>query len=173
MGKISTVAVLLLVMSAMAGVAAAKDATANVGVVWAVNSTGDRSDYFSLGTRIYIDGENFNANVRYGWTITDQDKEGADKPIVAQNSTILYTDDITGKINRVDTEWNIPSDDYQSHDYRLNVQIYEPRCNPYKKCCKEFYTKKDTFYSVPEFPTIALPMLSILGLMFVLSRKRK
>ena len=28
-------------------------------------------------------------------------------------------------------------------------------------------------YEIPEFPTIALPMLSILGLMFVLSRKRK
>lgn len=31
----------------------------------------------------------------------------------------------------------------------------------------------DATYNVPEFPTIALPMLSILGLMFVLSRKRK
>ena len=30
-----------------------------------------------------------------------------------------------------------------------------------------------TYYAIPEFPTIALPMLSILGLMFVLSRKRK
>jgi len=30
-----------------------------------------------------------------------------------------------------------------------------------------------TYYEIPEFPTIALPMLSILGLMFVLSRKRK
>ena len=28
-------------------------------------------------------------------------------------------------------------------------------------------------YEIPEFPTIALPMLSIFGLMFVLSRKRK
>lgn len=31
----------------------------------------------------------------------------------------------------------------------------------------------DAAYNVPEFPTIALPMLSILGLMFILSRKRK
>lgn len=30
-----------------------------------------------------------------------------------------------------------------------------------------------TYYAIPEFPTIALPMLSILGLMFILSRKRK
>lgn len=167
MGKIFNIAILLLVMSAMAGVAAA-----GTGAVWAVNSTGDRSDYFSLGTQIYIDGENFNTSVRYGWTITDQDNDSSVKPIVAQNQTILYTN-ATGCIDRVDTGWNIPSDDYQSHDYRLNVQIYEPRCNPGNPCCKEFYTKKDTFYSVPEFPTIALPMLSILGLMFILSRKRK
>jgi hypothetical protein len=31
----------------------------------------------------------------------------------------------------------------------------------------------DAAYNVPEFPTIALPMLSILGLMFIMSRKRK
>ena len=30
-----------------------------------------------------------------------------------------------------------------------------------------------TYYAIPEFSTIALPMLSILGLMFILSRKRK
>lgn len=30
-----------------------------------------------------------------------------------------------------------------------------------------------TYYAIPEFSTIALPILSILGLMFVLSRKRK
>lgn len=30
-----------------------------------------------------------------------------------------------------------------------------------------------TYHSIPEFPTIALPMLSILGLMFIMSRKRK
>ena len=167
MGKIFNVAVLLLVMSAMAGVAAA-----GTGAVWAVNSTGDRSDYFSLGTEIYIDGENFNANVRYGWYITDQDCVEPVKPIVAENQTILYTT-ATGCIDRVNTTWKIPSDDYQSHDYRLNVQIYEPSCNSKQQCCKEFYTKRDTFYSVPEFPTIALPMLSILGLMFILSRKRK
>ncbi|NOR47624.1 MAG: PEF-CTERM sorting domain-containing protein [Methanosarcinaceae archaeon] len=30
-----------------------------------------------------------------------------------------------------------------------------------------------TYYAIPEFSTIALPMLSILGLMFIMSRKRK
>lgn len=30
-----------------------------------------------------------------------------------------------------------------------------------------------TYYAIPEFPTIALPMLSILGLMFIMSRKLK
>lgn len=31
----------------------------------------------------------------------------------------------------------------------------------------------DAAYNVPEFPTVMLPVLSILGLMFILSRKRK
>lgn len=35
------------------------------------------------------------------------------------------------------------------------------------------YSHDGGFHHIPEFPTIALPMLSILGLMFVLSRKRK
>ena len=30
-----------------------------------------------------------------------------------------------------------------------------------------------TYYAIPEFPTIALPVLSILGLMLIMSRKRK
>ncbi|MDF1534322.1 MAG: PEF-CTERM sorting domain-containing protein [Methanosarcinaceae archaeon] len=45
--------------------------------------------------------------------------------------------------------------------------------NSEKVVIKNANSHDATYYEIPEFPTIALPMLSILGLMFILSRKRK
>lgn len=46
------------------------------------------------------------------------------------------------------------SDDYESHKYDAD------------KC------EKDPDTEIPEFPTIAIPVLSIIGLMFIMGRKR-
>jgi len=167
--KLFTIAALLAVMVLITGIA-----SANTGAVWAVNSTGYKGDYFDLGTGIYIDGQNLAANTLFSWSITDQNSPLPDdqKPIMAKNDTLplLYTDS-NGNINRLDTGWSIPADDHAGHDYKLRVVIYEPQGNGNKE--KPFYTKIDTFYPIPEFPTVALPIAAVLGLVFFFQHRKK
>jgi hypothetical protein len=137
---------------------------ANTGAVWAVDSNGNKNDYFNA--QIYIEGSDLAPDAPYTWTITDQDSPLPDsqKPTVAEGTGQT---DSTGAIVRFNSGWSIPLNDYPNHDYRLNVNIYKDATQD------NFYTKRDTLQAIPEFPTVALPVASAIGLIFIFSSRRK
>ncbi len=162
---VEVVAVFFTAM-AIVGIVPAADAV-NTGAVWSVDSNGNKIDYFNVGAEVYIEGSNLAHNAPYTWTISDQDSllPDSQKPIVAKGTG--QTDN-TGAIVRFDSKWSIPLNDYPNHDYRLNVNIYQNTNQD------DFYTKRDTIeVQVPEFPTIALPVVSAIGLLFIFSRRKK
>ncbi len=160
------IAVFFTATAAVVGIAPAVYAV-NTGAVWSVDSNGNKIDYFNVGAEVYIEGSNLAHNAPYTWTISDQDSllPDSQKPIVAKGTGQTAN---TGAIVRFDSKWSIPLNDYPNHDYRLNVNIYRDINQD------DFYTKRDTIETqVPEFPTIALPVASAIGLLFIFSRKKK
>ena len=62
--------------------------------------------------------------------------------------------------------YNVPSPGFVLYVYAENQLAGQ-------LSAKTAYSHDGGYNNIPEFPTIALPMLSILGLMFIMSRKRK
>lgn len=140
--------------------------TADQGSVWAVHADGSKTDIFVIGERVYIEGQKLGNSVPFTWKITNQDDPANDdnKPEVASGTG---TTSANGDIDHLDTGYNIPSDPYPIH-FKLRVTI-----DPTIEVSDEF-TKEDGLESIPEFPTIALPVAMILGLMFIFfSRKEE
>jgi hypothetical protein len=157
--------VVTVFFTAMAIVGIAASNAGNTGAVWTVDSNGNKIDYFNVGTEVYIEGSNLAHDAPYTWTITDQDSSGSQKPPVAEGTGKT---DSTGAIARFNSGWSVPLNDYPNHDYRLNVNIYKDTNQD------DFYTKRDTIETqIPEFPTIALPVASAIGLIFMFSRGNK
>jgi hypothetical protein len=130
------------------------EACKNTGAVWAAHMDGSTDEYFALGESVYIKGDNLPEAVRNqwaSWNITDQDADGPEKPAVAWGEVFI---DENGDFFE-DSGWDIPPDDYVDHNYRLNVFSGE--------CSSGFKTKKDSFETIPEFPTAALPAIITLG----------
>ena len=102
---VMVVVVVFFTAMAVTGVTTA----ANTGAVWAVDSNGNKNDYFNAGAQIYIEGSNLAHDASYTWTITDQDFSGSQKPSVAEGTGLT---DSAGAIVRFDSGWSIPLNDY-------------------------------------------------------------
>lgn len=128
------------------------------------------TEYFPLGSEIYLTGDNFNPdNGNILWEVRDMDNN---KIIVSSYAPSLEaTVNSAGTINPIRI-FTIPIDDYEYHNYRVEAwsEYWETDCHLNEKT-DDFHTLKDTFYSIPEFPVIALPVAIMLGLMFIITRK--
>mgnify|MGYP000291765494 CR=1 FL=1 len=132
---------------------------ADPGAIWAVHQDGSRDDYFFPGEDVYLEGQNFEPNKQYYYTITDQDENSTTYQQVLKDGYV-YTNS-SGYIYR-QLIWTIPPNDYSGHEYRVNLV--------YKETCCKIWTKKDTFYTIPEFGSIIIPVVVIVGILYLMRR---
>lgn len=159
---------IMVLFSMMTGIA-----TAASGAVFAVNSTGYRSDFKLAGTAIYIDGQQLPNGATFTWVIRDMDVLGPGGEIKASGSsgnttTVNLGDSQDAHIfPYFPTGWTIPNGDYNGHKYRLDVTFGATQMSA-------SFTKKDSFETeIPEFPTVALPIAAVIGLVFFFQHKKK
>jgi hypothetical protein len=145
---------------------------ADPGAVFAVDINGNDENILP-GSAIYINGKNLPHETLFTWFIYDM--EDPDNCVVIPRRGCVVelttgngktTDD--GDIISFSTGWEIPA--VPSYKYKLYVVLSS---NIEQE--NDFYAKVDTFEgAIPEFPTIALPIAAVLGLLFVFqSRKKK
>ena len=118
------------------------------GNIWALHADGSSEDYFSLGEKVYLGGQNFKPNTEYYYELLD----------ILDNKTVETSGHVRTDANGdiiVEEIWTIPLDDYAEHDYRIDLV--------YNECIHKIYTKKDSFETIPEFPTTAIPAIMALG----------
>lgn len=139
--------------------------TADRGNVWAQHQDLSYGDIFYVGELVYIEGQNLGDTVPFTWEITNQDDPANDfsKPVLASGSGTTLSG---GAIGHLDTGYIIPSGVPINHKLRVTI-------HPTGEVSEADFIKKDSFESIPEFPTIALPIAAILGLMFILQSRRK
>ncbi len=121
------------------------------GEIWATHADGSKEDYFLPGEDVYLDGENFKPGKTYKYEVLDMDNN----KVVVASGTI--DTDSSGNLIRKKI-WTIPTGDYYGHEYRVDLI--------YSYCRGMHYRKSDTFYtgvSIPEFPSLAVPVLLTLS----------
>ncbi len=155
--KILIIAVFLMSISAVyAGGGSCPDGT---GEVWAQHADGSTEDYFNLGEAVYIGGQGFDSNEEYSYELLDVDDGGA-----VEASGTVWTDG-SGNII-VQQIWTIPADDYVGHNYAVEV-------GDGGMCKCKVVTKKDSFETIPEYPTVMIPAIMSLGGYLALRVKRR
>ncbi|TFH46988.1 MAG: PEF-CTERM sorting domain-containing protein [ANME-2 cluster archaeon] len=168
--KISIVLCIFMLLIMMNGMAMAAPSH---GAVFAVDSAGNDVN-LPIGTPIYINGHTLAGSADFHWYIYDMNPPCTDQgPGIGCGNLMdegTGTTNSAGEISLLDTGFTIPVDTYH---YKLYVVI-GPNIEPYA----EYYSKVDTFegvgVAIPEFPSIALPIATIVGLMFLFQiRKRK
>jgi len=158
MSMVITIFMLLIMMNGMAM------ADPSPGAVFAVDSAGT----------IHITGHTLAENAKFEWFIYDMIPPCTNQGNGIGCGTLMEygtgTTNEFGDISLLGTGITIPVGTYH---YKLYVVI-GPNLGPYA----DFYSKVDTFegtgVEIPEFPSIALPIAAIVGLMFLFQiRKRK
>ncbi len=137
---------------------------------------------FNIGQKVYITGFNFAdssvplTGIVY-WTVTDQSAEGPEKSIISSGDADLTTVKPSGYESFPNEQsYIVPEEiltitsDLAGKDLRLNTwhEDWPTECT-HKN---DFKTVKDTFSAIPEFPTVALPIAAIIGLLFFFQHRK-
>ena len=130
------------------------------GAVWAVDADGDKDSTFNFGELVHIRGSGLKPDCVFNWKITIP----AEYKLVVKEGWGTTNND--GEIVLFSSEFYIPLEG-PPKDYRLEIYIDS------EIKVDAMSIKRDSFESIPEFPTIALPVAMILGLMFIFASRKE